>query len=211
MAPGGGDKTFFVICVRGNTNYGINNFVDNGDGTVTDQAAGLMWMQNDSGIGYNWEDALDYAETLSFAGYDDWRLPNAKELQSILDYTRSPDTTSSPAIDPVFNVTSITNEEGQVLEEFEIRHKTLAVMISREEVEDNPKESREVFRNFMESMIGQFIYDTILDSDIALYPWVKPEGEKIFKTTIKELQELIDQYEDYDPKDLIIRTSLRGK
>jgi len=31
-------------------------------------------------------------------------------LQSIVDYTRSPDTTRSPAIDPVFNCTAITNE-----------------------------------------------------------------------------------------------------
>lgn len=108
----GSDKTFFVICVRGNTDYGINNFVDNGDGTIMDQATGLMWVQDDSGYGMFWEDALGFAETLSFAGYGDWRLPNAKELQSILDYTRSPDTTSSAAIDPVFNVTSITNEEG---------------------------------------------------------------------------------------------------
>ncbi len=108
----GSDKTFLVICVRSNTDYGINNFVDNGDGTITDRATDLMWMQDDSGAGMFWEDALGYAETLSFAGYDDWRMPNAKELQSILDYTRSPDTTSSAAIDPVYNVTSITNEEG---------------------------------------------------------------------------------------------------
>jgi len=110
----GQDKTFFVICVRGNPDYGVNNFVDNGDGTVTDQATGLMWQQDDSGYGMFWEHALAYAESLTDIGYDDWRLPNAKELQSILDYTRSPDTTSSAAIDPLFNTTSITNEAGQV-------------------------------------------------------------------------------------------------
>ena len=47
--PGQGDKTFFVQCVRGNTDYGINDFADNGDGTVTDGATGLMWAQDDSG------------------------------------------------------------------------------------------------------------------------------------------------------------------
>ncbi|MGA2555532.1 MAG: hypothetical protein ABSG04_04585 [Verrucomicrobiota bacterium] len=41
------------------------------------------------------------------------RLPSVKELQSIVDYTRSPDTTHSPAMDPVFSSTTITNEGGQ--------------------------------------------------------------------------------------------------
>ena len=109
----GQDKTFFAICCRGNTSYGINQFVDNGDGTITDHAAGLMWQQADSPDGMNWEDALAYAEGLELGGYRDWRLPNAKELQSILDYTRSPDTTSSAAIDPLFSCSIITNLDAQ--------------------------------------------------------------------------------------------------
>lgn len=112
--PIGGDKTFLVLCVRGRTDYGINNFVDNGDGTVTDNATGLMWQQGDSGTGMFWEDALAYAEALDLAGYSDWRLPNAKELQSILDYSRSPNSSSSPALDPVFDATQITNEAGAI-------------------------------------------------------------------------------------------------
>ncbi len=115
-SPFGSEKTFFVICVRGNTSYGINNFTDNGDGTVTNQAAGLMWSQADSGTGMTWLEALAWIEQKNAAnhlGYSDWRMPNAKELQSIVDYTRSPDTTGSAAIDPVFSVTSVTNEAGQ--------------------------------------------------------------------------------------------------
>lgn len=111
--PRRGAKTFYAIYVRGNEKYGQNDFVDNGDGTVTDRATGLMWMQADSGQGMDWEDALDYAEDMNLAGYSDWRLPNAKELQSIVDYTRSPDTTRSAAIDPVFQCLEITNEAGQ--------------------------------------------------------------------------------------------------
>lgn len=111
----GADKTFFVLCVRGNTSYGQNSFTDNGDGTITDSASGLMWAQADSNAGLNWEEALAWVETqnaANYLGHNDWRLPNAKELQSIVDYTRSPDTTGSAAIDPIFNATSITNEAG---------------------------------------------------------------------------------------------------
>jgi hypothetical protein len=107
------DKTFFVTLVRGNPDYGINDFEDNGDGTVTDHATGLMWMQDDSGEGMNWQEALAWAQTKNasnFLGYSDWRLPNVKELQSILDYDRSPDTTISAAIDPAFNATKVSNE-----------------------------------------------------------------------------------------------------
>ena len=101
----------YVICVRGNT-YGVNSFTDNGDGTITDQATGLMWQQADDGVARNWEQALAYAESLTLASHSDWRLPNAKELQSIVDYTRSPSTTNSAAIDPLFSCTAITDEAG---------------------------------------------------------------------------------------------------
>jgi hypothetical protein len=69
-------------------------------------------MQNDNGTGVLWKDALSYAENFSYAGFSDWRLPDTKELQSIVDYTRSPATTSSAAINPIFNCTQITNEAG---------------------------------------------------------------------------------------------------
>lgn len=107
------DKTFFVTYVRGNTSYGKNDFKDNKDGTISDKATGLMWMQKDNQKAINWEDALSYAENTEFAGHSDWRLPNVKELQSIVDYTRSPSTTNSAAIDPLFNSTPIKNEAGQ--------------------------------------------------------------------------------------------------
>lgn len=107
------EKTFYVLYVRENPAYGKNEFADNGDGTVTDEATGLTWMQADSGRGMDWPSALRYAENMTFAGHSDWRLPNAKELQSIIDYSRSPDTTRSAAIDPVFECTPIKNEGGQ--------------------------------------------------------------------------------------------------
>jgi len=111
----GGDMKEYVRFVRGNAAYGVNQFVANGDGTVTGDATGLMWAQADSGVGMNWESALAWVQTRnseSYLGHNDWRLPNAKELQSIVDYTRSPDTNNSAAIDPVFTCTQITNEAG---------------------------------------------------------------------------------------------------
>jgi len=119
---GDGDKKFYVLYVRGNKNYGKNDFKDNGDGTVTDNATGLMWMKVDSGKlktgknkdgKLNWQEALNWAEKLEYAGHSDWRLPNVKELQSIVDYTRSPATTNSAAIEPVFQTTAFIAESGK--------------------------------------------------------------------------------------------------
>lgn len=118
----GVDKKFYVLYVRGNTKYGKNDFIASDDGTITDKATGLMWMKVDSGIlkagknkdgKLNWQKALEWAESLEYAGYSDWRLPNVKELQSIVDYTRSPATTNSAAIDPVFQTTSFIAESGR--------------------------------------------------------------------------------------------------
>ena len=105
-------NTMYFRMVRGNTNYGKNNFIDNGDGTVSDYATGLMWQKADDGKGRDWETSLKYSEDLELAGYTDWHLPNAKELQSIVDYSRSPQTTNSPAIDPIFSTSEIKNPEG---------------------------------------------------------------------------------------------------
>ena len=115
--PGGGvEKTFFVICVRGNPAYGQNDFHDNGDGTLTDRATGLTWSKADSGHAMSWQDALAWVQKKNaekFLGHDDWHLPSVKELQSIVDYTCSPDTSQSPAIDPIFTCSVITNEAHQ--------------------------------------------------------------------------------------------------
>jgi hypothetical protein len=75
-----------------------------------------MWSQDDSGEGMDWEAALAWVQAMNetnYLGYSDWRLPNAKELQSIVDYSRSPDATNSGAMDPIFNLTAVTNEAGQ--------------------------------------------------------------------------------------------------
>ena len=104
----------FVRAVRGNTTYGINEFIDNGDATVTDNATGLMWSQDDNGEYLYWKEALAYAEAATIAGYDDWRLPNIKELQSIADNS----VTEIPAMDTsVFNLTEVTNMVDGTIEQ----------------------------------------------------------------------------------------------
>jgi hypothetical protein len=90
----------------------LDNFVDNDDETITDVATGLMWQKADDGVARDWQESLAYVEGSELAGYTDWRLPNAKELQSIVDYTRSPQTTNSPAIDPIFETTEINDPDG---------------------------------------------------------------------------------------------------
>ncbi len=110
------NQSNYVRYVRGNTSYGINNFIINGDGTISDKATLLMWSRNDNGTGINWSNALAWVQAQNasnYLGHADWRLPNAKELHTLVDYTRSPDTTASAAINPVFNCTAITNEAGQ--------------------------------------------------------------------------------------------------
>ena len=97
-----------VRYVRGNNSYSINQFVDNGNETITDQATGLTWMKNDSATGLNWQAALNYCEGLSLANQSDWRLPHIKEIQSLVDYSKSPDTSGGQAaIDSIFNISTI--------------------------------------------------------------------------------------------------------
>jgi hypothetical protein len=73
-------------------------FTDNGNGTVTDNLTRLIWMKNANAFGTKtWADALTAANTLASGSGDlndgskagDWRLPNVRELQSLVDYAFS--------------------------------------------------------------------------------------------------------------------------
>jgi len=95
-----------VRAVRGEEDvFGTNDYVNNNDGTITDNATGLMWSQSDAGYGMDWETALKYAEDSNLAGYDDWRLPTPKELQSLVEYGKA----TIPAIDENFFNLSIAD------------------------------------------------------------------------------------------------------
>jgi len=76
-------------------------YTDNGNGTITDSATGLIWQKCSAGLGttlgncstgsissYSWSSAISYCEGLTLGGRSDWRLPNINELGSIIDYTK---------------------------------------------------------------------------------------------------------------------------
>jgi hypothetical protein len=88
----------------------IDVFVDNGDGTVTQTNTGLMWAKCAVGLSDTncatgsptlmiWKDALNNASASTLGGYNDWRLPNVKELQALVDYSS---VNPNPAISAVF-------------------------------------------------------------------------------------------------------------
>ncbi len=78
-------NSYHVRAVRGGFFGATNKFVINSNKTVTDTSTGLMWQQENEFFA-GWGSALLYCENLSLAGYDDWRLPTIKELQSIVGH-----------------------------------------------------------------------------------------------------------------------------
>jgi len=88
----------------------VPSFVDNFDGTITDNLTTLMWEKlSDDGTvhdvndkAFHWLGAYEKIAALNdmvFAGYDDWRLPNVRELATLIDFSA----TSAPVIYSIFN------------------------------------------------------------------------------------------------------------
>ena len=86
------------------------DFVDNGNGTITDTATGLQWMRctmgeqwtgsgcSGSATYYTWAAANALSSTVTFAGASDWRLPTIDELKTLIDSSHLPaiDSTAFP-------------------------------------------------------------------------------------------------------------------
>jgi hypothetical protein len=93
-------------------------FIDKNDGTVSDTQTRLMWKKCSEGqtssdcsggalVAYNWQEALQLVELVAninsgggFANHTDWRLPNIKELRSIVEQA---------CTDPVINLNDFPN------------------------------------------------------------------------------------------------------
>ena len=86
----------YVRAVRGRS-LEFCHFKDNGDGTVMDITTGLMWDKRET-MPMTWEKALACCENLDLAGYDDWRLPNIRELLSLVDDSRHEPSIGEPLI-----------------------------------------------------------------------------------------------------------------
>jgi hypothetical protein len=103
--PKTGQTVSYATGDDGNLQKGVAwptpRFTDHGNGTVTDNLTGLIWMKNasnvDGALGFGlltWTEALDAAATLANGTHGlsdgskagDWRLPNIRELQSLVDY-----------------------------------------------------------------------------------------------------------------------------
>ncbi len=94
--PDTGQKTSYTNTFGEDNDYIINPpfFINNGNGTVTDTVTGLMWQQTDGGE-MTIENAMAYCDSLTLAGYTNWRLPNPQESFSILIHQNA-----NPALDP---------------------------------------------------------------------------------------------------------------
>jgi len=83
--------------------YVSNEFKDNGNGTITDNATGLMWQKSGTDKYIKYEEAKDYIRELNrkgFAGYSDWRLPTVDELKTLL---KPKGMNGDLYIDPIFD------------------------------------------------------------------------------------------------------------
>ena len=94
-----GQTTYYELGDDGDLEKGVvwpnPRFTDNEDGTVTDNLTGLIWLKNANCFDKRfWSDALSDCNGLASgscgltdgSGAGDWRLPNIKELQSLIDY-----------------------------------------------------------------------------------------------------------------------------
>lgn len=80
----------------------------NGDVIVTDTETGLIWQKTYES-GKTWKQALYYCENLTYAGYNDWRLPNRNELLSLVNFEKYEPASDFPDMHGQYFWSSSTN------------------------------------------------------------------------------------------------------
>jgi hypothetical protein len=88
------NSTFWVAQIE-NTSPSEGTFAEDRTARSTNWTQ-TLWVKNDDGIwqGQTWQDALTNCNELTYGGSSNWRLPNIKELQSLVDFENI-----SPALD----------------------------------------------------------------------------------------------------------------
>jgi hypothetical protein len=104
------EKARQVRCVSGKTPENAS-FV-NGDEIVKDNTTGLVWQKGEVS-GKRWQEALEYCENLTYAGYSDWRLPNINELASLANYDKHSPASDFPDIPLEYFWSSTTSREEE--------------------------------------------------------------------------------------------------
>ncbi len=113
--------------------------VDGTGNCVTDNLTGLMWTKdaNLPAGKKTWQQALDYANGLTLCGYSDWRLPNKKELRSLIDYSRY-----SPALSSGHPFTNVQSDDYWLSTTSAIdTSRAWVVVMSSGGVDGSPKDS----------------------------------------------------------------------
>jgi len=100
-------------------------FTDNNDGTITDNLTGLMWTEDGNHGAMTWEQALAYCAVYSHSGHSDWRLPNVRELYSLINSGEFSDqwliSQGFSDVDPVFLYWTSTTLPGLRLDAFGVQ------------------------------------------------------------------------------------------
>ena len=111
-----GSESGYLMCVSGEK-YGevsaetYSTVTENGDEMILDSSTNLFW-QKDPVKKATWKEALDYCESLDYAGHNDWRLPNKNELLSLVDYSKLEEAEEEPVDEP--ELRAETEEEDEV-------------------------------------------------------------------------------------------------
>ncbi len=110
-------RSHYTVCVSSDHEYDNDRRLDrwketniDTDTVVKDLLTGFVWLKTPNYTSFLWEEALHYCENLVYAGFNDWRLPNVNELQSLATYGKNYEhQTTFPGMGTPFLWSSTTN------------------------------------------------------------------------------------------------------